>query len=476
MTFDSGNGWTVNESIATRNVANVRAGTSRSFPISFTINEGAQSPITNIAEISADSGEDCDSTPSSTNGDTPGEQAGNIVDGSIGTGCDEGGDEDDHDPEIITFDEPIYDLALVKEYNGIDDLQAGGSVVFDIVVTNQGNIDSGSVTVTDYIPSELTLVAGNGWTRSGSQATQTITNIPANGGSVTLPISFTINADAEGSIVNLAEISADSGDDCDSRPDSDPTNGNEDGNGETDSTGMVNGDIGTGCDEDGDEDDHDPETIVLGSDLELIKKLKDGQSSNVSAGDDVTFTILVKNTGTTLQTNLRVEDHFPAGLVLNDAAWELDNSRTRVAVLKTPIASLAAGATSTPIDITFTVEADATGSLENAATVCQDGANCDTPEPPETCNDADERNNPDGCAPVTIGDPEASIAIDKTDANDADQDNEVADTQTVDRGDDAVFQITVTNDGNINLTNVVIADDEGPACVRTASQTTTLIR
>lgn len=78
--------------------------------IRFTIATNAPSSITNLAEISRDDGNDCDSTPDTnpTNDGTP-------VDNEVGTVCEPGGDEDDHDPETITIDNgSVYDLALKK--------------------------------------------------------------------------------------------------------------------------------------------------------------------------------------------------------------------------------------------------------------------------------------------------------------------------------------------------------------------------
>ena len=71
--------------------------------------------------------------------------------------------------------------------------------------------------------------------------------------------------------------------------------------------------------------------------------------------------------------------------------------------------------------------------------------------------------------------PNPSIKIDKTDKNSADQDGiQKNDTQTINDGDDAVFKITVTNDGNEPLKSVVVTDAESPACDRSASQTQSL--
>ncbi len=215
----------------------------------------------------------------------------------------------DEDPSVVIVESGVYDLALRKTLSNTTPgpFEVGDSVTFDIEVFNQGNIDASNIEVTDYIPTGLTLAAGNGWTASGSTAVRTITSIVA-GWSQLVTISFTIDANASNSLINYAEISADDGNDCDSTPDS--INGN--GTGETLPTGMIDNDIGTGCDTGGDEDDHDLETITLTADPEpsiKIEKLdandaldQDGNIGNdsqrVNKGEKAVFSIRVTNDGT----------------------------------------------------------------------------------------------------------------------------------------------------------------------------------
>ena len=230
--------------------------------ISLNIADDFTGETTNFAEISAaEGGQDCDSTPDSNpnNDGTP-------VNDDIGTGCDEGGDEDDHDPETIIVDAtPLFDLALQKTLSASTPgaFEPGDTVTFDIEVFNQGNVDATNVVVTDYVPTGLTLA-------NGSSATMTIPSI-LSGESEIVSISFTINAGVTGSIVNYAEISAaEGGQDCDSTPDA--TNGNT--SGEEDEN-LVNDEIGGQCDDMnvGDEDDHDLEEIMIGVyDLALVKE------------------------------------------------------------------------------------------------------------------------------------------------------------------------------------------------------------
>jgi hypothetical protein len=137
----------------------------------------------------------------------------------------------------------------------------------------------------------------------GTKATRTVVSITA-GNSVTLPISFTVNAQASGTVTNYAEISSDDGNDCDSTPDSDNTN---------DGT-PVDNDIGNGCNPGGDEDDHDPESITVVAPAIAIDKTdanaldQDGSTGNdtqtVNSGEKAVFKITVTNTGTEKLRNI----------------------------------------------------------------------------------------------------------------------------------------------------------------------------
>ena len=102
-------------------------------------------------------------------------------------------------------------------------------------------------------------------------------------------------------------------------------------------------------------------------DLALSKTLADGTNlATVMPGDTVTFTLTIENQGTVGATNIDVVDYLPAGLTLADPNW-IDNL-DGTASLATPIATLAAGA-STTVDIIFTVDAGASGTIDNFAEI-----------------------------------------------------------------------------------------------------------
>jgi uncharacterized repeat protein (TIGR01451 family) len=380
----------------------------------------------------------------------------------------------DEDPSVVIVKDGIYDLALRKTLSNTTPgpFSSWSIVTFDIEIVNQGDIDA-KASIIDYIPEGLTLADAD-WTENNGIAyykenpirIDSLSNDPL---CVLLgicsewivQITFTVDADAPSVINNYAEIASDDGDDCDSIPDDE--NGNDD---------LVNDRINSGCDDENDEDDHDIETITIGntpSDVVLTKELAPGQAAIVEPGDTINYIITVKNNGSEVATNLIVEDSFPVELTLADSDWTLDATRTRVAVYNTQIASLAPWAEQ-EIEISFTVNAGAKGTIINLAIVCDtdevDGE-CDEPEvcDPETddcCDEDDENGDVDGCEPIFI----PSITIDKLDANpELDQDNNVwNDSQKVNNGQKAVFSIRVTNDGPLSLDTIVLTDARAPNC------------
>ncbi|MCB0552149.1 MAG: DUF11 domain-containing protein, partial [Phaeodactylibacter sp.] len=214
----------------------------------------------------------------------------------------------------------IFDLALVKELGAGQSnmVSPGDDVTFTIIITNQGGIAADNIAVMDYVPAGFTFNAAlnTGWTVVPGGASTTLSiaggSLPTGGlspgASAMVDVVLTVNGGLSSGtqLVNFAEISdaTDSENnpvqDIDSTPDD--TNGNDAGGGvNTGSDDTIGGD-GTGSPGDmdpaTDEDDHDPEDVVINPfDLALIKELAAGQSAMVSPGDDVRFTITITNQG-----------------------------------------------------------------------------------------------------------------------------------------------------------------------------------
>ncbi|MBX2952434.1 MAG: DUF11 domain-containing protein [Leadbetterella sp.] len=264
LTLNDAN-WTAAGSKATLNtlIASLAPGASVKREITFTVNADFTGKAVNTAEISkADGGDDIDSTP-----DDNKDNDGTPKDDEINQDGKKGGDEDDHDIEEITVEtKPVFDLALRKTLKAGQKtiFKPGDNVTFEITVFNQGNVDATDIDLVDYIPAGLTLNDAN-WTLDGSKAkwSKAIASLAA-GAQAKVEITFTLNNDAKGVIINTAEISGAKNDknleDIDSTPDD-----------IKDNDGIVkNDEINENGKKGGDEDDHDIEPITVCADQKCL--------------------------------------------------------------------------------------------------------------------------------------------------------------------------------------------------------------
>jgi len=288
----------------------IAAGGSVDIPITVTINPGAtDSELINFAEITdaedqeGNHPEDVDSTPDDT--DNNDEYIDDVTDNS-------GGDEDDHDGAAL----PVagFDLALNKVLtNPAGGLVAPGDMVtFTITVYNQGSVDAYNIEITDYIPAELTL-ADSDWTVVGNNAVTVIPGPISVGGSLPIEITFTVNPNIEGAVLNTAEISNAEDENGDIPPDNDSTPDDDQFN-----DGMVvDNEINNNG---GDEDDHDIAMVEVGvADLAIRKVVL--SEAPFLPGDVVMYGITVFNQGSLTAYNVGVIDYIPNGLILADANW-----------------------------------------------------------------------------------------------------------------------------------------------------------
>ncbi|MEB4593382.1 DUF11 domain-containing protein [Candidatus Thiothrix sp. Deng01] len=204
-------------------------------------------------------------------------------------------------------------------------------------------------------------------------------------------------------------------------------------------------------------------------DLALNKRLATGQATTAKPDEAVVFTIEVINQGTVDATDVAVTDYIPTGLVLNDAAWTDNGNGT--ATLKTPIATLAAG-TSTTVNIAFKVATDAVkGEISNAAEIssAKDGtgaAATDKDSTPDNNpgnetgivddvldNSGNDEDDHDIAKMTIMVDPKVDIELVKTVTDSAG-----APVTAVRRGADVVYVLTATNKGPDAATGVVVKD------------------
>ena len=380
--------------------------------------------LTNIAEITNDSGDDPDSTPDN-----------------------EDPLEDDEDDEPLTVNQS-FDLALLTTLATGQSavVNAGDTVDFTITVVNQGTLDATNTEIVDYVPSDMSFNPSyNTSAQTGNvgdwnaDSTYVIPSLAA-GDTVRVNIRLVVDSSFMGtSIQNWVEISADSDDDIDSTPDK------IDGNGTGESTDNEDDQI----EEDGtvagqDEDDHDQAavTVTQAFDLALTKALATGQSATVNAGDTVDFTITVTNEGTLDAVNTEISDRVPAGLNFNAAMntsamtgnagdWNADSTYV--------IPSILAGA-SASVNIRLVVDASFMGtSLTNIAEITNDSGD----DPDSTPDNEDPLEDDEDDEPLTVEvEPFFDLALIETLAP--------GQASVVNPGATVDLEIRITNQGTIN--------------------------
>ncbi len=309
-------------------LSDLAAGAITSVTVEVRVADFATRPWVNVAEISSDSADDFDSSGYETSAAGDVEDDDSMPDSNPDNDTlidqillptdqknDPDVDQDDHDvaPIKVIID---YDLALVKVAPPGQTFTKGGPAVFDIVVKNQGNVDSGVVTVRDVLPAGLVFEsASDGGVNAGQVVTWTITNVLPNE-IKTFTLTVTIDDPALGPFTNMAEISSDgasqyagSGEvvkDSDSSPDSDMTN---DDLVDTDDVGIDQ--------VEGDEDDHDrafidfKEVPVLPPNLMITKTV---DAATVAMGANVDFTLTVTNKGEGPAVAAVAVDTLPVGM------------------------------------------------------------------------------------------------------------------------------------------------------------------
>jgi uncharacterized repeat protein (TIGR01451 family) len=308
--------------------------------------------------------------------------------------------------------QPTADLSITKGNNG-NSVTAGGSVTYNVVVTNIGPSAVTGATVADIIPAQLT---GATWTCTASPPASgnscgsnagtgninaTVTLNP--GATATFVITATVRSDATGSITNTATVTAP--------------------NGVTDPS-LTNNTA----------TDTDP--IARSANLAIIKT---ANPTIVPPGSTVTYTIEVTNNGPSDVTGASVNDILPTPL--NNASW------TCVA---TPGSSC--GANSGPGSIVTTVNLIVGGkaTFTLTATVASDYsgttlANTAMVTPPAGTTDPNNGNNSSTSTISTT--PAADLRITKT-----------ASPNPVRATEEVTFTITVSNSGPSTANNVTVTD------------------
>ena len=334
---------------------------------------------TNTAQVTAAGQPDVDSTP------------GNNLDG-----------EDDQ--ASVTFRTPVADLSLEKTLSNASP-NIGDSVIFNIVLRNEGPDPATGIQIRDPLPSGLQFVSTtlNAGTYNSTTGRWNVGTLDS-GGSANLAILATVTA--PGTFTNTARVeTVDQAD-----PDSTAGNNNEN------------------------EDDQDSAILsVPVIDLSIEKTFSPDRPS---VGQNVTFTVTVSNAGPEDASGVVVSDALPSGLTFVRSATRAgtyDNSTGRWTV-----GSLSGGATET-LDIVAVLD-EFRETTNVAEVIAADQFDADS-IPNDGATDQDDRDA------VTVVPASADLSITKT-----------VDNETPNFGSDVIYTVTLRNDGPDDAADIVVRD------------------
>ncbi len=442
----------------------------------------------NIGEISSFEDEngnpqnDVDSTPDS-NPNNDGDMEDNVTDGT-------NGDEDDSDPA----GPEIIDIALIKTTTDTGPFVYGDTIVFDIQVFNQGNVDLYNTVINDFIPCGYRYLGTNSssWMfDSGTGiASTTLAGPIVAGDSTTVSIVLEVQACEPASTTawtNIAEIDSfedkegedRTDDDIDSDADGDPTNDPTDDN--------------TNDNNNGDEDDNDPETIVL-FDLAQIKQV--ATPGPYAYGDIIEYEITVINQGNVAAQNILIYDHIPTGLIYDPSLNSIWSGAAPT--VNTTISSILLPGESTTVSIFLSLAPNSAGN-DNYTNYSEIGGSEDGDGNDTTNSDVDSTPDND---PSNDGGGEPDSPSDDQTNGDGTNDEDDHDPAVIDvfdlalkkttsavgpfaYGDVITFDFTVYNQGNVPSTNIEITEQTpcgyafdaalNPDWLPTGSSATTII-
>lgn len=299
-------------------------------------------------------------------------------------------------------------LAVIKTVNNATP-NVGNTIAYTITVTNNGPSNATNIRLTDVVPAGLTFLSA---TPSGTTTYNSGTGLwtigsLANAASATLVINARVNAGTGNTTITntTSGLTADQ---------FDPVSANN--------VGSVS-------------------LRVTSSDLSLTKTVN---NATPAFGQNVTFTITLRNGGPDAATNVTVRDLLPASLVFVSATPSTGTYVSGTGVWT--VASLANGVNAT---LQIVARVNAFGAITNTAEVTA----ADQSDPDSTPNN----NVPaeDDQSSVSLGATPPNIVLDKCVFNGVPC---VASLTNVLPGTDLVYSITFTNTGGSPAVNFVVRD------------------
>jgi uncharacterized repeat protein (TIGR01451 family) len=279
----------------------------------------------------------------------------------------------DANENVVVTTPNLHAVKLVKTNDGsfgpTSTAQPGDVLTYQVTITNSGNGDALNVPVSDDISAILAHASynddcSNGCSFAANTLSWTIPSIAANGGSVVLTFSVTLDDTFPTGTTHLPNVVVVTG------PGSNCAAGSGDADCGTDTTVAAAPDL----------------------DVEKLVAVNDGEANHgglAKPGDTLNYQITITNSGTAAATNVPVSDDISA--VLAHATYNADCSNGCTldgSTLKWTIGSIAANGGS--VTLTFSVTLDhtfptGTTLLPNVIVVTGPGSNCEAGSQDASC-------------------------------------------------------------------------------------------
>ncbi|RFM29403.1 DUF7507 domain-containing protein [Chitinophaga silvisoli] len=313
-------------------------------------------------------------------------------------------------------------------------VKTGDEITYTIHIRNTGNVALSNVMITDTVPAYTTFVsADEGISPVNTRLTWTITDIPVGAADLTRSFKVKVAQDLTGAgfITNTAYV--------DHKPTTPPAPDNPN---EPQSNP--------------DPDDPSTQVPVDNGKLSAIWKsaayTPSGPEGGVTTGDEITYTIHVRNTGSILLTDVKITDTIPDYTDFLSADEDLQPTDDK---LSWTIPEIAVGAPDVTRSFKVKVSTDLTGATFITNTAGVDNGNGKGNQP-TTSSDPNDPGNPDPSPPPG---PSTNIAVDKLVnwvtwkvATPASKNEKVK------PGEELTYQIYIHNAGNTAVENLVITD------------------
>ncbi|QEF99953.1 Large cysteine-rich periplasmic protein OmcB precursor [Stieleria maiorica] len=242
---------------------------------------------------------------------------------------------------------PQFDVTLTKTA-GDTTPDPGDNVTYTIELTNSGPSTATNVVLTDDVPTGLTFVSGSldgqSATVSGSTVTFPGVSLDENE-TLTATLVFTVGVDTSGTVTNTASVTADSGE-------TDTTNNT--------ATAAI--------------------TATPQADLTVEKTVDDDIAQT---GETLVYTVTVTNDGVSTAFDSVATDTLPSGVTFVSGTDQNNNALSATGGVVTVDAGDLAPGASFSFTINVTIDADASGNLQNVVVVST------------TTDESDDTNNSD---------------------------------------------------------------------------------